>query len=485
MQILVFLILVISTALRIYLFPTNNTWLGDIGRDMLAGHLIAYEGANTSQGHFNSGMGFSVYPSFYYYFIAIITKIGGDNFDQIKNLLIFYQSLGAIILFFILKGIFSKATALVTSLFYVFAIFSINFSLSPISAHNSVPIALFSLLMLLAGCKKNSLTYLSLGGLFLVLAATFFYGAVLLMPLYFFTIIIYFWQKEEKNYIKGVAYGGYYVIFFCLSLIVAFSATTSFSNALEVLFRSGIRQLQLSSINWSELAIDLREKFAQLHPIFTNWFYLIYAMVLALAIKKRKTRNYALLFTGFFILHIILYALHQGKLGHYLIYLNFILIFGLAFALENIKNVNKLLFIFSSFLIIYSSGITSVEKSIDNNERYEHYLLVSEVVSKHFPEKRISSWENCEDSSYGKKRWQYENDTWESRSYWYFQRNNNWFILSDMYSQISSINKQIIYLCFLTEDQLNSGSNTDYLLADQPVITFHLEGKVYFAYDGQ
>jgi hypothetical protein len=53
---MIILITIFAFAWRIQLFAHNNIWTGDIGRDMLAGHLILKENIQINQGHANSGI---------------------------------------------------------------------------------------------------------------------------------------------------------------------------------------------------------------------------------------------------------------------------------------------------------------------------------------------------------------------------------------------------------------------------------------------
>lgn len=468
----VFFILLASLIVRIYLFPSNNTWVGDIGRDFLAGHLIAFEGAKTTHGHFNSGMGFSVYPSSYYYFISILTIAADDKFQQIIVFLIIYQVAGIAMLFIILKQIFSSTTTLLATILYAFSSFGINLSMYPISAYNSVPISLMAALILQTACKKNSSSYFIISGLLFSLAATFFYGVILLIPFLFFAINIYFWQKGEK-YSNQIIKSAYFIFFFLLGLIGMFAPTAEFSKITDVLLWSGINQIQTINLNWPSLANQLDENFKNLHPILTSWFYILYLFSLVFLIKIKKWRNYLFLIVFFIFTHIFLYAIHPNALDHYLLYVSFAPIIIMSMLLETTKSINFWLFCCIGALVMYGIGTWHIERHNHNDENYQTYLEIHSIVQEYFPQHNIINWGNCQSKLYGQKSWQYDNKLWESRSYWYLNRKQKSFLLDDVHHQIELTDSKVVYLCYFDDDQK---------YRDEPTLEFKIKNRTYFLY---
>jgi len=485
---LILLIVIASFFWKIYLFPQSNIWVGDIGRDILAGHLILKEKLLITEGHSNSGIG-GHYPSINYYFVALLTHLANDQYPAIANLLILYQSLGVFLLFLIIKNSFSYLPAIVTSFFYAFSFSGVNFSLFPISAHNSIPIFLFSIFCLQLWIKKDNLFYLILSGFLLVLASTFFYGAVLFFPLYLGLIAIK--TIKKKQFFKSLLPSFIFIISCFVFLSIFFLKRINDEHAYYGLIDSGLHDLQITIDNLQfgqqtirDMIIKLYKQVLRLHPRIPFFACLTYVASIVIAFKNKKTRKHALLFLSIFLIHILLYLLRENSLEHYLIYIDLLLIYVWGFILQQALNRKKIAFIILSSILLYSGDLLHNYNHI-NSCSYQHYQKANQIITKKYPEASIINWQNCNDENYGKRRWNFGDEPWESRVFWYFQKNNpSTFELSNKSSQIDLLNKNVVFVCFIY--QWESIKNTNLNLKEMTerglVFNFALDDKLYSVY---
>lgn len=450
--------------LRFYLFPTNNAWLGDIGRDMLAGHLIAFEGMSTQIGHHNSGINF-VYPSTYYYFIAFLTYLSGSNYELIVNFLIVYQTLGIILVFFIIKNSFSYLPALIASMFFAFSERFINFSLTPISANNSIIIFLFSILFFQIYLKKRSLPLLAISSFLLVLASTFFYGAILMVPFYGLLLLVNSNSKNSKksHFLELLAFG------FCVLLLFIsfYGPVVRWDNFQDKLINSGFKQLDVSRIFSSEYFTKNFTQFESMHSNLTFISIIAYFSILIFSFCRKNSRKIAVVFFLIILMLTSLYVGHRESLGHYYIYIYLLLLFVLSYGLETVLRRSKFLFVIFSVAILISGNCFGNQVQDVNNLSYYHYKKASEIITLNFPNSSVINNGDC-------LNLKNEDSDWESRSFWYFQKESGLFILNNFNNQIKITNRNVIYLCTLSED---------YVPNIPPVFQFDLDYKKYAVFN--
>lgn len=459
--ILLLLVFLIGLVLRLKLFPTNNTWIGDIGRDMLAGHLIAFKGMNTKLGHYNSGTS-SIYPSFYYYFIAFLTHVGKDSYASIANILIIYQSVGIILVFFIIKNAFSYLPALAVSTFYALANEFVYFALMPITAHNSIVIALSSMLLLQIALKKRSLLAICFSSILLILASTFFYGAIFLIPLYVLLIL------TSANFKKFNFDSIVLLVVFLLTTFISFSSffrSTIGWNFFSANSFNTVTKNMAGNILFTDFFEKVYSRFELMHPKLTIFSLSFYFIAMVIGLFNKNHRKAVLVFAFTIFAHALLYALHRDPLDHYLIYIYLLLLFTLGYGLRILLNKSKLLFIIFTILLLISGGSFSYQIDDQSQESYRHYQKIAELVKKTHPNFLIEWYQNCLDYTYG----QFD---WESRAYWYFQRDQSFFDLSDRYSQIEAFNSQTVFLCKVTDYVPNKKANIGFKLDNTNYLVF-------------
>lgn len=477
--VVILLIAVSSFFWRMYLFPHSNLFLGDIGRDMLAGHLILEEKLLITEGHANSGIN-SNYPSIYYYFISLLTAIGHDRYPIIASLLILYQSIGIVLLFLLIKNSFSYLPAIVTSIFYAFSVFGTNLSLVPISAHNSIPIILSSALCLQMGIKKNSPPYLILSEFLLVFAATFFYGAMLLFPLYLGLIAIK--TTKRKEFLKSLLPSIFFLISFFTFSLILFSKTVNYNYLRYKLIGSGIYNLQIGQRSLPEILSEIDYQASKLHPKLTLSIYLIYFLSIFAALKNKKIRKQTLLFLSIFCAHVLLYVFHSNALEHYLIYMDLLLIYIWGFILQQAINQKRIVFIILSLILLYSGDFLHDYDHV-NSFSYQHYETVNNIITRTYPETSIINWQNCDSDDYGKKQWKFGDEPWDSRIFWYFQKDNpSLFKLDNQSSQIGLLDRKLIYTCFLYVEQPRNITHLNKKIENGLQSTFQVDDKIYYIY---
>lgn len=475
-------VVICSILLKISLFPTNNHWHADLGRDMLAGHLISSQHIKLNQGHFNSGIN-NFYPSFYYYFIALLTWVTGGEYLQIVTLLALYQGIGALLFFAILRKYFPFLPTLVATVLYSFSQLGINFVLLPISAHNSVPIVLLSFFLLGNGVEKNQIGYLFFSALFLAFAATFFYGSLLLLPFFLVIFFLLQQQKNKESHQKTIKQIVFYLFAFFTFFSLFFGKSDDIPHR-QQLFASTIEKIKNIGDISTEIRLESYHSFIEIYPRLTFLAVLLYTIYTIKNIINKKSRPYIILFIIMFFIHEFLYAIHKNPLGHYVLYVWIIIVAMMAHILTESYKKNGILFIALSIFFLYSANAFAYNKYQVNDESYDHHKKVSEIIAQSFPGKSIINWRNCKSESYWNKKFSYGKEVYDSRTYWYFQKENTrLFILNDKHSQIALAHDAVVYLCFLREDELTKKETINPIINNKPILTFNLDQKVYFVYD--
>lgn len=487
--IVILLIAAIGFFWRNHLFAHYNVFVGDIGRDMLAGHLILKERLLISEGHTNSGIN-SNYPSTYYYFISLLTAIGQDQYQIISILIILYQSIGIILLFILIKNSFSYLPAFVVSIFYAFSLATTNFSLFQISAHNSIPIALIAALLLQIGIKKNNLLHLALSGFFLVLATSFFYGAILFFPFYLILIIAITIKKDKypKNLLPSLIFATSFFVF----LILLFAKTLNYDRLQYKLigsgtykFQQGIENFQINQQLFSNILNKIYDQVWRVHPKLTFVICLIYLTFVLLALKNKEVRKKIILFLIIIFIHLLLDSVQKNTMQHYLIYVDLLLIYAWGFILQQVLNKQKFLFIIFSILFLYSGDLFH-NYNYTNSVNYQHYQKVNQIIMQNYPGSSIISWDHCEKENYGKKTWTIGNEPWESRIFWYFQKDQpSLFKLDDKISNIGLLTDKLVFICFTYEWQLEEDLDLKERIEKESMFNFQINDRVYYVYNSK
>jgi 4-amino-4-deoxy-L-arabinose transferase-like glycosyltransferase len=457
--------------IRLYLYPTNSVWVGDAARDMLIGHLITFKNMSSRYGPWNTGIS-STYPPIYYYFIATLTAIAKGNHNSLAGLIIFYQSIGIILTFLIIKKEFSKVIALAASLFYALSSAFIYLSMLQISVSNSVIIVLISLLFLQSAFKKDKIIHLVISAVLLSLASSFWYGAMFIWPIYLLIYLLNFdSQKSEVGNLLGLIVFGLSAI---LSFFIFFSPVievVTLSNIRQQLFGNGINQLSLSNFKIDNFLKSIELTINILHPKLTTFMYFIYGLIIlaGLSSKNKHFKKLTLIALFALLFHYIFYNIHESPLGHYLNNVYFFLAALLIYALRIVLEKNTLAFL-SLFLIILISSKSFEQEKLDSDISYQHYSQVSNQIHQSFPDSSIiDGGEFCQNTT--------NHDYWNSRVFWYFQKEKPYFIFDDVFTQVDLTNTNTVLLCW---QNLNSNQiDSDYLNREDDLLKFQLQGIEY------
>lgn len=474
-RLIILLIFLLGLFIRLNLYPTNSVVVGDTGRDMLAGYLIAFRNMNSKYGPFNTGTG-SVYPSIYYYFIACLTLIARGNNNVVSGLLILYQSTAIFLIFIIIKREFSILIALFLSLLYALSSKFIYFSMLQLTVSNSIIPVLISLVFLQSAIKYKQIIKLIISAFFLAFASSIYYGTLFFVPTYL--IILLFNSNEnkilKKNYLSILIFG----LSFVFSFLLFYSAVISnikINSIYQELLGSGLSQLSLTNFNIDSFFKSIELTFSDFYPKLTKIMYLLYVSIIIIGLRSKKNYKIKFILLSIFTLlvHFIFYNIHQNPLGHYLNNVIFVFAGLLAFGLHEILKKTKMVFLILVLITLISSNCFSHEK-LDSDLSYLHRQQVSNIIYQYFPEFSIlDGGELCKNTI--------EPFYWESRVYWYFQKEKPYFLFDDVNNQVSLINPNTVILCWQSSSQEELDNN--YLLnKKEALLTFELQNIEYVVF---
>ena len=156
-------------------------------------------------------------------------------------------------------------------------------------------------------------------------------------------------------------------------------------------------------------------------------------------------------------------------MGHYLNNVYFFLAAILIYALRIVLEKNTLAFL-SLFLIILISSKSFEQEKLDSDISYQHYSQVSNQIHQSFPDSSIiDGGEFCQNTT--------NHDYWNSRVFWYFQKEKPYFIFDDVFTQVDLTNTNTVLLCW---QNLNSNQiDSDYLNREDDLLKFQLQGIEY------
>lgn len=466
----ILLIILLGLSLRLYYFPTNNSWTGDIGRDYLAGHLIAFKGMNTLIGHSNSGLS-SSYPPTYYYSMALYTLVGKDNHAIISVLIIISHSLVILLVYLLSKKIFSFQTGIFLALFYAVHPVFIQFSLVQITATFSILPALLAIVLLLSSFEKNKFSFLALSALFLSISISIFSGAAIVLPIF----ISVFLKRilDTKNTILDLIY---YLASFAIFLLIQYLPVLI--NEIKLIHLVDIKHaFYLEPIMHSKAGLLMAyHNFKRIHPIFSQLILAMYFVFTTISLSKIKFSTlqlYLVYIITFFCQYIaIQYVPYFYE--HYLVFalLQFLLFLGVF--LEKIKN-SKLLYFFTIILFLISTNFYSFEKYQYSPISYDMYKTIYETIQIKFPNHIILYSENCLHN---------ESDFYNSRAFWYFQKQNDFFTFDTNDSQIEEKNVPTVYVCHieLGQERLLKSRENLAVYSAKYLEVFQIHSRYYYIY---
>lgn len=371
--------LVTGVFLRFYKFTGFVTFLGDQGRDaiiikrILTGEHFPAIGAPTSVGQVYLG-------PFYYYFIAPWLLLFNYNPIGLAIGVAFFSCLYLLANYFIVKELFDKKIALISTILLSFSSVLIDFSRF---SWNPNLLPLFSLLTIyfvIKSLKENKWYYFALSGAFLSFSIQLHYLALFLcLPISIIYLIDLL--KERKQLIHKFVY-----LFICLFSFILFSSPL-------IIF--DLRHQFLNSRNFISLFRSSGTSLmAKINSLFDSFYYLnsfsfhidlnkflVYLLSFFLLItfitlvrKKSNIRTFFLIF----LLTILGMSLYSGsKHPHYFgilyplyyVIISYFLAFPKQFAWEKILTVFFIAgFIFLNFQKYpYFTNPVNNQISLSNN----------------------------------------------------------------------------------------------------------------------
>ena len=305
--------------LRFYRLTDFVTFLGDQGRDaIIIKRIITLEhfpaiGPPTSVGQVYLG-------PFYYYFIAPWLLLSNFNPIGLAVGVAFFSSLYLLINYLIVKELFDKKIALISTILLSFSSVLIDFSRFSWNPNLLPLFTLLTVYFVIKSLKTNKWYYFVLFGTFLSFAIQLHYLALFLIPPIFVIYLIDL-LKERKQLIHKFVY-----LFICLfsfilfsSPLIVFDLRHQFLNTKSfiALFQSSGTSLltKFNSLFDSFYFLNLYSFNINLNK-FLVYFLLFFLFLTFVSIAKQKSHLKAFLF--FFILIILEMSLYNGpKHAHY------------------------------------------------------------------------------------------------------------------------------------------------------------------------
>jgi 4-amino-4-deoxy-L-arabinose transferase-like glycosyltransferase len=359
---LVFLIFLVGAFLRFYRLEEFATFLADQGRDaIIVKRIVTLEhlpaiGPSTSIGQVFLG-------PFYYYFIAPWLLIFHFNPVGLAVGVGFFSSLFILVNYFMVKELFNKKIALISSFLIVFSSTQIEFSRFSWNPNLLPLFTLLTLYFLIKALKTNRTSFYFLTGAFLSFCFQLHYLALFLIPPVLISLMVQIIELKGKR--ERIVFNSFMILFsflfFSLPLLI-FDLRHEFINAKNFLnlFKSS------AEIVGNRLE-NLISTFSYLNQYvfytsFNNLFTLVLLMVLFVSflflIKKKQNIRTVWLFLILMLGGISLYS--GPKHPHYLGILYpayFIILAYLLFPLcSNLLGKILLGVFFLGFIILNSNG---------------------------------------------------------------------------------------------------------------------------------
>lgn len=315
----VFLIFLIGTLLRFWHLPEFVTYLGDQGRDAIViKRILTLEhfpaiGAPTSVGQVYLG-------PFYYFFIAPWLLL--FNFDPVGPAVgvAFFSSLYILINYFVVKDIFNRDAALISTVFVGFStilIESSRYSWNP----NLLPVfSLLTVYFFIKSIKTKKQFHFLAAGAFLSFCLQLHYLALFLaVPIIFYIFMAFFEdRKDAKKILYGSLLSFFSFLFFSLPLLI-FDLRHQFLNTKNFIlfFKSseGVAQGKISNVFSTFNSLNKFSFNLDLAPMITGVFLLLIFVSFLLTFKKRENIKTLILLFIFLIFGLSLYS--GPKYPHY------------------------------------------------------------------------------------------------------------------------------------------------------------------------
>lgn len=308
-----------GTFLRFYRLEEFVTFLGDQGRDaMILKRIITLEhlpaiGAPTSVGQVYLG-------PFYYYFIAPWLLIFRFEPIGLAFGVAFISSLFLLLNYVIVKDLFNKKIALISTFLTTFSFVIIDFSRFSWNP-NLLPIfSLLTVCFLTKAVKISKLSFFLLAGAFLSFSIQLHYLALFsILPLIAILFIKFY---EEKKKIKELVYKSFFLL---LSFSVFSSPLLIFDLRHNFLnFRNFVKLFQTLNNITSNKLYEFIKSFFYLNKYSFNttfngvlsFFVIFFVFILFLFTLKRKN-NLRIFFIFFFFLLLEISLYNGPKYPHY------------------------------------------------------------------------------------------------------------------------------------------------------------------------
>ena len=434
--VILLIVFLVGFVIRCKYFQYNNIWTGDVGRDMLVGYFESQEGKSSELGHYNSGLGGN-YPDIYYSVHGIINKLGNDNIQNIFVFIIAYQSSAVIFLYLLLKTNFSGFTSLFLSFVYATNALTLYYTFYPISAFQVIPLLIISALIFQYAKKYNSGIVFLLSSVFFSISISFFYGAILVLPL----AIISLFMQYNKSILKKVQNFLYFFLSFLISYEVVFFKVQKTQNIQQLFKAIKPSSIQSFLVSTPELITEVLQLvssfFTMLSPLFPSFTFILYFSSFLLLVINKKTRKSTVFFSLWLLTIFSLYAILSFKLSHYIQFFYLFLLFPLALTVETIRKDTRLSTLFIMCFIFATQGIISL-KTKSEYPSFEHYRQVNQKLAEYYQQYSVIFTKECDSNL---------NFKWESRAFWYFQRNQPYYLFDSDHSQVEMINPKKIFIC--------------------------------------
>lgn len=347
-------VIFVGIFLRFYKLTGFVTFLGDQGRDAIViKRILTFEhfpaiGAPTSLGQVYLG-------PFYYYFIASWLLL--FNFQPVGLAfgVAFFSSLYLLINYFIVKELFDKKIALISTILLSFSSVLIDFSRYSWNPNLLPLFTLLTVYFVIKSLQTNKWYYFALSGAFISFCIQLHYLALFLIPPIGLLFLSSLYKKPAKQFIRRFIY-----LFICLFSFVIFSSPLiifdlrhNFLNSklLLALFQSSGTSFitKVNSFFDSFYFLNLYSFNIDLNKIFVYFLMLfLFMILLSLIVKKSHLKTFLFIF----LLTIIGMSLYSGpKHPHY---------FGILYPLYFI--------VISNFL------------SFPKESRWEKYLTIIFIV---------------------------------------------------------------------------------------------------------
>lgn len=352
---LVGVLFLLGVILRFYKLGGFVTFLGDQGRDaIIIKRILTFEhfpaiGPPTSVGQVYLG-------PFYYYFIAPWLWL--FNFDPLGLAfgVALISSLYILINYFIVRDLFDKRVALLSTLFVAFSSVLIEFSRF---SWNPNLLSLFSLLTIyffIKSFKNFSWKFFILAGAFLSFSIQLHYLALFLIPpIALFVIIQFFEQKKElKKIFTGIVSSLATFILFSIPLVI-FDLRHNFlnSNNFLKLFRSSSSSGINKVFNFLEsfLAFNQYAFNAKFGIIFSSIIFILFILSLFFVIRKNNNLRNLLIFFIVTAIGVSFYL--SARYPHYFLILYPLYYILIAYFLTSLLSSNVGKFVMAVFLISF------------------------------------------------------------------------------------------------------------------------------------